>query len=151
MNFSILLYECYDLSILAWNFNKYSLLKTASAVLTMQGVSKFCHQFCWCHWYWWQIWHRCQRNRRKIYHRCQWHRWQTMGTTDCWQLKVNWKGKIYLYANSTVQTCPQDIMQTFVIWRFFPFATCVNDTGDAPWAANISANFRKNFETVLMV
>ncbi len=28
-------------------------------------------------------------------------------------------------------------------WRFFPFATGVNYTGGKPWAANISANFRK--------
>ncbi len=28
--------------------------------------------------------------------------------------------------------------------RFFSFATGVNDTGGQPWAANISANFRKN-------
>ncbi len=29
-------------------------------------------------------------------------------------------------------------------WRFFPFATVVNDTVGAPWAANISTNCRKN-------
>jgi hypothetical protein len=29
--------------------------------------------------------------------------------------------------------------------------TGINDTGGKPWAANISANFRKKFETVLMV
>ncbi len=32
----------------------------------------------------------------------------------------------------------------FSAWRFFPFATGVNDTSGKPWAANISANFRKN-------
>ncbi len=32
----------------------------------------------------------------------------------------------------------------------FPFAT-VNDTGGAPWALNISAKFRKNLETALIV
>ncbi len=30
------------------------------------------------------------------------------------------------------------------------FATCVVDTSGAPWLANISANLRKKFETVLM-
>ncbi len=30
--------------------------------------------------------------------------------------------------------------------RFFPFANGVNDTGGAPWAVNISANFQKNLE-----
>ncbi len=35
--------------------------------------------------------------------------------------------------------------ENFSDWRFFPFATGVNDTdtGGAPWVANISANFRK--------
>ena len=32
----------------------------------------------------------------------------------------------------------------FSDWRFFSFATGVNDTGGQPWSANISANFRKN-------
>ncbi len=32
----------------------------------------------------------------------------------------------------------------FSVWRFLPFVTGVNNTGGAPWAANISANFRKN-------
>ncbi len=31
------------------------------------------------------------------------------------------------------------------------FATSVVDTGGQPWAANISANFQKKFETALMV
>ncbi len=30
--------------------------------------------------------------------------------------------------------------------RFFLFATGVNNTGGAPWATNISANFRKNLK-----
>ncbi len=36
--------------------------------------------------------------------------------------------------------------QNFYDWRFFPFATGVNDTGGAPWVANISANFRKKLK-----
>jgi hypothetical protein len=37
-------------------------------------------------------------------------------------------------------------MKTFLNRRIFSFATGVNDTGvgGAPWAANISPNFRKN-------
>ncbi len=71
--------------------------------------------------------------------RC-WYRWQTMGTI----IKLTWK-KIYLYANSTSQRCPvQKKSKKFSDWRFFPFATGVNDIGGKPWAANISANFRKN-------
>jgi hypothetical protein len=32
----------------------------------------------------------------------------------------------------------------FSDWRSFSFTTGVDDTGGAPWAANISTNFRKN-------
>jgi hypothetical protein len=39
-----------------------------------------------------------------------------MGTiSDYWQLKVNLKEKIYLYANSTTQRCPKEIKKTFLI------------------------------------
>ncbi len=49
---------------------------------------KFRHQFRSCCWY------RCQRLRRQIFHRCQWHRWQIMGTiSGCWDLKLNLKAK----------------------------------------------------------
>ncbi len=58
---------------------------------------KFFRQFCWCCWYW----------------------WQAMETiSDSWQLKVNLKEKIYLYANSTTQRCPKEIMRTFLIEDF---------------------------------
>ncbi len=74
-----------------------------------------------------------------------------MGTiSDCWHLKVNLKEKILV--NSTTQSFPKNIIKTFLIEDFFPFATGVNDTGaGAPWAANIYANFRKKIETALMV
>jgi hypothetical protein len=105
----------------------------------------------------------------QICHRCQWRRWQ-IGTSindtggkfanavndtdgkqweqlsNCWQLKMNLKKKIYLNAYSTTQRSPKEIMQIFLIEDFFPFATSVNDTGGAPWAPNISANFRKNLK-----
>ncbi len=56
-----------------------------------------------------------------MHHRYQRHRWQTMGTIlDCWQLKVNLKEKLYIYANTTTQSCPKEIMQTFLIEDFFP-------------------------------
>ncbi len=79
--------------------------------------------------------------------RYQWHRWQIMGTiSGCKHLKVNLKAKIYIYVNSTTQRCPNKII--FLFEDFFPFAigVTVNDTGGAPWAANISANFRKNLK-----
>ncbi len=72
------------------------------------------------------------------------HRWQTMEQfSNCWKLKMNLK-KNYLNANSTTQRCPKEIIKKISDWRFFPFATGVVDTGGNPWAANISANFRKN-------
>jgi hypothetical protein len=45
---------------------------------------------------------------------------------------VNLKEKFYLYANSTTQRCPKEVMKTFLIGDFFPFATGFNDTGGAP-------------------
>ncbi len=55
------------------------------------------------------------------------------------------KIKIYQYANCTTQRCPEEIMKIFMIKRFFHLlATGVNDSGSPPWAANMSANFRKN-------
>ncbi len=52
---------------------------------------------------------------------------------------MNLKKKIYQYANSTNQRCPKE--------KIFPFATGVNDTGGASWAANISANFQQNLNS----
>ncbi len=83
--------------------------------------------------------HRYQRHRRQICHGCHWHRWQIMWTiSGCWHLKVNLTAIIYIYVSSTTQRWPNKIIK-----RFFPFATGVVDTGGKPWAANISANFRK--------
>jgi len=78
----------------------------------------------------WQICHRYQRHRRQI---C--HRWQTMGLiSGCRYLKVNLKAKMYIFVNSTTQRCPNKIIKIFL----------VEDFSHLPWAANISANFRKN-------
>ncbi len=65
--------------------------------------------------------------------------------SGCRHLKVNLKAKIYIYVNSTTQRCPNKIIKIF-LWRFFPFATGVVDTGGKPWAAKISANFWKNLK-----
>ncbi len=62
--------------------------------------------------------------------------------SNCWQNEI--ENKIYLYANSTTQRCPKEIIKKFSDWRFFPIATGVVDTGGKPWASNISATFRKN-------
>ncbi len=70
-----------------------------------------------------KVHHRCQRHRWQICHRCQWHRWQISAGINVTG------GKFATGINDT---------------------TGVVDTGGKPWAANISANFRKKFETVLM-
>ncbi len=59
---------------------------------------------------------------------------------------MNLKAKIYLYVNSPIQRCPNKIIKIFLIEDFFSFAAgfTFNDSGGQPWAANISANFRKN-------
>ncbi len=65
-------------------------------------------------------WSRYQRRRRQICHRCQQHLWQTMGlVSGCKNLKVNLKAKIYMYANSTIQRCPNKIFNIFLIADFF--------------------------------
>jgi hypothetical protein len=72
-----------------------------------------------------------QRHRLQICHRCR--RWQEMRTiSGCRHLKVNLKAKNYIYGNSTTQRCPNKISKVYLIEDFFPFATGVNDTGDAP-------------------
>ncbi len=81
----------------------------------------------------------------KVHHRCQSYRWKTMGTiSGCRYLKVKLKAKIYIFINFAFQRCQN--YQKFSDWRFFSFATGVNDTGGEPWAANISANFWKNLK-----
>jgi hypothetical protein len=76
--------------------------------------------------------------------------WKIMRTiSDCWHVKVNLKEKIYLYVNSTTQRCLKKIMKTFLIEDFL-FATGVNDTNGAPWAANLHKNFLK-FQMALLV
>ncbi len=62
--------------------------------------------------------------------------------SNCWQLKMNLK-KMYLYANSTIQRCPKEIIKIFLIEDFFHLPTGINNTSGKPWAANIFANFRK--------
>ncbi len=49
-------------------------------------------------------------------------------------LKWTWRITIYLYFNSNTLRCKTN----FSDWRFFQFATGVNDNGGASWAANIS-------------
>jgi hypothetical protein len=53
-------------------------------------------------------------------HRYQRHRWQTMGTiSGCRYLKVNLKAKLYIYVNSTIQRCPNKVIEIFLIEDFF--------------------------------
>jgi hypothetical protein len=39
--------------------------------------------------------------------------------SDCWQLKMNLKKKIYLYDNSTTQRCPKEIKRKFFWFKIF--------------------------------
>jgi hypothetical protein len=52
--------------------------------------------------------------------------------SGCRYLKVNLKAKMYIYVNSTIQRCPNNIIKIFLIEDFFAFATGVNDTGGHP-------------------
>jgi hypothetical protein len=68
-----------------------------------------------------------------------------MGTiSGCRHLKVNLKAKIYVYVNSSTQRCPNKIIKNFLIKRFFPFATGVNNTGGA-----LSTAYMRIFEKIL--
>ncbi len=52
--------------------------------------------------------------------RCRWHRWQTMGAIIKLLTTSNeLEKKIYLYANSTSQRCPKEIIKHFLIEDFF--------------------------------
>ncbi len=46
---------------------------------------------------------------------------------------------------------PKGVQIKLKLFWFFPSAIGVNNTGGAPWAANISTNFQKKFEMALMV
>jgi hypothetical protein len=64
--------------------------------------------------------HQYQRHRRQTCHRCQRHRWQTMGTiSGCRYLEVNLNATIYIYDNSTIQRCPNKIINIFMIGDIF--------------------------------
>ncbi len=56
-------------------------------------------------------------------------------------LKWTWKQN-YLYANSTTQRCPKEIIEKFSDWRFIPFATGV---------CEYLREFSNKFEIALMV
>ncbi len=59
-------------------------------------------------------------------------------------LKWTWMKKFIYMLILLNKGVPKKIIKTFMIKDFFSFASGVNDTSDAPWAANISANFQKN-------
>jgi hypothetical protein len=52
-------------------------------------------------------------------------------TDDYLHKKVNLKEKMYLNVTLTTLRCPNKIIKLGEPWRFFPFATSVNDTGGA--------------------
>ncbi len=83
--------------------------------------------------------------------RCKRHRLQTMGTiSDSWQLKLNLKEKMYLYANSTTQRCPREIMKIFD-WRFLSICYWCQRHRWCTLSCEYLRKFSKKFETALMV
>jgi hypothetical protein len=79
-----------------------------------------------CQWYWRQICYRCQR--------CRWQiatginntggKFATSGKqwgqlSNCWQLKWTLKKFFLLYANSSTQRCPKEIINIFLNKDFF--------------------------------
>ncbi len=89
------------------------------------------------HWY--------QRHRRQICHRCRWHRWQTMGIiSGCRYLKVNLKAKMYICVTSTIQRCPNKIINIFLIEDFFICHRCRWHR----WSTLICEYLREFFEKI---
>ncbi len=70
----------------------------------------------------------------------QWEQYQTADT-----LKWSWRQKFTYMLTLISKGVPTKLLKFFWL-RFFSFATGVNDTGGQPWAAIISANFRKNLK-----
>ncbi len=89
----------------------------------------------------------------QICHRCQWHRWQIMGTiSGCWDLKVNLKAKMYLPYKLTllpkgVQT---KIVKTFKIEDFFIFHRCQQHQW-CTLSCKYLREFSKKFKAALLV
>ncbi len=54
--------------------------------------------------------------------------------SDCLHSVVNWKKRSVstVFVNSTTRKCPNKIFKTFLLGKFFQFATGVNNTGVAP-------------------
>ncbi len=74
-----------------------------------------------------------------------------LGDTDLWKknlkLKISCQTpfKFFDNVNTSTQRCPNKILKTFLIEDCF-ICHWFNNMGGAPWAANISANFRKNLK-----
>ncbi len=82
------------------------------------------------------ICHGRRWDRRQICRRYRWHRLTPMANLP------------------PVSTTQGELVAKFAAGVFDTsgkFAAGVNDTGGAPWLANISANFRKKFEMILML
>ncbi len=117
-------------------FVNYTVGKFALDINDIGG--KFCHWYRWCCWYRWQI---CRRY--------QWHQWQIMGTvSDCWDLIVNLKEKIYLYVNSTIHLykgVQKKLLKLFWLKIFFICHWCQLHRW-CTLSCKYLFNFRKNFK-----
>jgi len=89
------------------------------------GINNTGANCCQYQQHWWKICRRCQPYPQQICHGVNNASVKLPPVanngmlSDCWQLKVNLKEKLYLFANSTTQRCPKEIMKTFLIEDFF--------------------------------
>ncbi len=98
----------------------------------------------------------------KVHHRCHWHQWQMekifnhksfnyfiwtpLGSRD--NLKIHFCLQVH-FKVSAAWYCSHYLppVSTTLVKLVAKFATSVVDTGSAAWLANISANFRKNWNS----
>ncbi len=95
--------------------------------------------------------HLYQWHRQQICHRYQWHRWQTMGTIIKLLITSNeLKEKIYIYVNSTTQSCPDKIIKFFWLKIFSICHLCQRHRW-CTLSCEYLREFSKNLQMALMV
>ncbi len=117
------------------------------------GVTRYWRQICRrCQQRWWQIATGINDTGGKfntsVNNTCG-KQWEQL--SNCWQLKMNLKKKIYIYVNSTTQSCPNKIIKIFLIEDFFHLPP-VSTTPVVHLELRISPRiFEKKNEITLMV
>ncbi len=119
---------------------------------------KFFHQFPYCCWYRWQICRRWQiatdindtsGKFATSVNNTGCKQWEQL--SNCWQLKMNLKKKMYLYVNSTTQRCPKEILKIFLIEDFFHLQQLCQRQRWCTLSCEFLREFLKKFETALMI